>query len=484
MPRLPKPPFPQQETVPAFDDGGRFFLERRDRIFENPGGHGGSHGRLMNDFVHSILEDRKPLVDVAQAIRDDERVLRLLEQLADLGIDMDAFYDYYDSGFAERHGLGAGVHFNKAAYGRDVTAIDAFSPYVETEREIAMDAIDSYPLSEDSKADMRRLFDDEVDHLADYDIDEKIRIMLSTPYTDYLRQYVGVTEEVAAYMRDLDPDNENAGYDVTSTEVAWWNELPGTWGIDLGDYLEDEYYEEEPYIFHFPDGNATVARALVQQLIPQSVTSRDVEQLVTARLDYAELDRRAVGCARMWLYGLGLRPGDRVGVLAGNRIEWLAGIINGTGNFILTEMRDKGRDFGEVLAEAQRLGYAEADPTFDVEGIDAAHKLTILASLAFGIPLQFDKCYTEGISKVEPQDVNLAEELGYRIKLLAIAQLTDSGLELHVSPTLVRIGQPLAEVREAYNAVSAVGDAVGRVFFHGLGAGQMPTKSIKKIKYR
>lgn len=123
--------------------------------------------------------------------------------------------------------------------------------------------------------------------------------------------------------------------------------------------------------------------------------------------------------------------------LAGNRIEWLAGIINGTGNFILTEMRDKGSEFNDVLAEAQRLGYAEADPTFDVEGIDAAHKLTILASIAFGIPLQFEKAYTEGITKITREDVNYAEELGYRIKHLGVSRRTEKGVELRVHPTLI-----------------------------------------------
>src|SRR5690554_6947644 len=132
--------------------------------------------------------------------------------------------------------------------------------------------------------------------------------------------------------------------------------------------------------------------------------------------------------------------------LAGNRINWLAGIINGTGNFILTEMREKGRAFDDVLKEAQALGYAEADPTFDVEGIDAAHKLTILASIAFGIPLQFDKAYTEGITKLTPQDIQYAEELGYRVKHLGITRRTDKGIELRVHPTLIPQNVLLANV--------------------------------------
>jgi homoserine dehydrogenase len=164
--------------------------------------------------------------------------------------------------------------------------------------------------------------------------------------------------------------------------------------------------------------------------------------------------------------------------LAGNVIEWLAGIINGTGNFILTEMRDEGRDFAEVLAEAQRLGYAEADPTFDVEGIDAAHKLTILASIAFGIPLQFDKVYTEGISHVTREDVAYAEELGYRIKHLGIARRTVRGdIELRVHPTLIPERRLIANVDGVMNAVVVKGDAVGPTLYYGAGAGAEPTAS-------
>ena len=163
--------------------------------------------------------------------------------------------------------------------------------------------------------------------------------------------------------------------------------------------------------------------------------------------------------------------------LAGNRIEWLAGIINGTGNFILTEMRDKGRDFADVLAEAQQLGYAEADPTFDVEGIDAAHKLTILASIAFGIPLQFDKAYTEGITRITRQDVGYAEELGYRIKHLGIARRTEHGIELRVHPTLIPHRRLIANVDGVMNAVLVKGDAVGATLYYGAGAGAEPTAS-------
>ncbi|MGB5259361.1 MAG: homoserine dehydrogenase [Gammaproteobacteria bacterium] len=163
--------------------------------------------------------------------------------------------------------------------------------------------------------------------------------------------------------------------------------------------------------------------------------------------------------------------------LAANRIHWLAGIINGTGNFILTEMRDKGRDFDEVLKEAQALGYAEADPTFDIEGIDAAHKLTILASLAFGIPLQFDKVYTEGISRITREDVGYAGELGYRIKHLGFTRRTERGIEMRVHPTLIPERRLIANVDGVMNAVLVNADAVGPTLYYGAGAGSEPTAS-------
>ncbi len=163
--------------------------------------------------------------------------------------------------------------------------------------------------------------------------------------------------------------------------------------------------------------------------------------------------------------------------LSGNRIEWLAGIINGTGNFILTEMRDKGRNFADVLAEAQALGYAEADPTFDVEGIDAGHKVTILAAIAFGIPLQFDKVYTEGITEITRVDVEYAEQLGYRIKHLGIARKTPEGIELRVHPTLIPERRLIANVNGVMNAILVKGDAVGPTLYYGAGAGAEPTAS-------
>jgi homoserine dehydrogenase len=163
--------------------------------------------------------------------------------------------------------------------------------------------------------------------------------------------------------------------------------------------------------------------------------------------------------------------------LAGNQIQWLAGIINGTANFILSEMREKGREFSDVLAEAQQLGYAEADPTFDVEGIDAAHKLVILASIAFGMPLQFDKVFTEGISRIATVDVEYAEELGYRIKHLGIARRSAGGIELRVHPTLIPEKRLLANVNGVKNAVLVEGDAVGPTLYYGAGAGAAPTAS-------
>jgi homoserine dehydrogenase len=163
--------------------------------------------------------------------------------------------------------------------------------------------------------------------------------------------------------------------------------------------------------------------------------------------------------------------------LTANRIQWIAGIINGTTNFILSEMRDKGLDFAVVLKEAQRLGYAEADPTFDIEGVDAAHKVTLMSAIAFGIPVQFDKAYVEGITKLGAADIKYAEQLGYRIKLLGITKRTPAGIELRVHPTLVPAKRLIANVEGAMNAVMAHGDAVGTTLYYGKGAGSEPTAS-------
>ncbi|MCF8149540.1 MAG: homoserine dehydrogenase [Burkholderiaceae bacterium] len=167
--------------------------------------------------------------------------------------------------------------------------------------------------------------------------------------------------------------------------------------------------------------------------------------------------------------------------LTANRIQWIAGIINGTTNFILSEMRDKGLSFDVVLKEAQRLGYAEADPTFDIEGVDAAHKITILSALAFGIPMQFDKAHIEGISQLDPDDIKYAEQLGYRIKLLGITRRRQmngkAGVELRVHPTLIPTRRLIANVEGAMNAVLVQGDAVGATLYYGKGAGAEPTAS-------
>ena len=163
--------------------------------------------------------------------------------------------------------------------------------------------------------------------------------------------------------------------------------------------------------------------------------------------------------------------------LGANKIEWVAGIINGTTNFILTEMREKGLTYQDVIGEAQRLGYAEADPTFDVEGIDAAHKLTILSAIAFGMPMKFEQAYTEGITKLAQADIKYAEELGYRIKLLGITKRTANGVELRVHPTLIPEKRLVANVNGAMNAVVVKGDAVGPTLYYGAGAGAEPTAS-------
>ncbi len=163
--------------------------------------------------------------------------------------------------------------------------------------------------------------------------------------------------------------------------------------------------------------------------------------------------------------------------LTANRIQWLAGIINGTTNFILSEMRDKGLDFDVALQDAQRLGYAEADPTFDIEGVDAAHKATLMSAIAFGIPVQFDKAYVEGITQLAPADIKYAEQLGYRIKLLGISKRTDAGVELRVHPCLIPAKRLIANVEGAMNAVVVNGDAVGTTLYYGKGAGSEPTAS-------
>jgi homoserine dehydrogenase len=228
-------------------------------------------------------------------------------------------------------------------------------------------------------------------------------------------------------------------------------------------------------------GGYTIARDLVMQAIENGkhvVTANKALIAVHGNEIFAKAREKGVIVAfeAAVAGGIPVIKAIREG-LAANRINWLAGIINGTGNFILTEMREKGRAFADVLKEAQALGYAEADPTFDVEGIDSAHKLTILASIAFGIPLQFDKAYTEGITRLTSADVNYAEALGYRIKHLGIARRTEAGIELRVHPTLIPADRLIANVNGVMNAVMVNGDAVGSTLYYGAGAGMEPTAS-------
>lgn len=228
-------------------------------------------------------------------------------------------------------------------------------------------------------------------------------------------------------------------------------------------------------------GGTTVAKDLVLEAI------RNGKHVVTANKAliaeygneiFAEADKHQVTVAYEAAVagGIPIIKVMREGMSA-NRIEWLAGIINGTGNFILTEMAEKGRDFADVLKEAQQLGYAEADPTFDVEGIDAAHKLVILSALAFGTPLQFDHVYTEGISTIEAQDLVYAKELGYRVKHLGITRMQNDAVELRVHPTLIPEKCLMANVDGVLNAVMVKGDAVGPTLYSGAGAGAEPTAS-------
>lgn len=228
-------------------------------------------------------------------------------------------------------------------------------------------------------------------------------------------------------------------------------------------------------------GGTTTARELVLRAIENGkhiVTANKALIAQHGNEIFAAAQRRGVSVAfeAAVAGGIPVIKAIREG-LAANRIEWLAGIINGTGNFILTEMREKNRAFDDVLKEAQKLGYAEADPTFDVEGIDAAHKLMILASIAFGIPLQFSKIYTEGITRITPVDVEYAEQLGYRIKSLGIARRSEKGIELRVHPTLIPEQRLIANVNGVMNAVLVKGDAVGPTLYYGPGAGAEPTAS-------
>lgn len=228
-------------------------------------------------------------------------------------------------------------------------------------------------------------------------------------------------------------------------------------------------------------GGETIAREWVMEAIKQGkhvVTANKALLALHGNEIFDAADQHGVMVAfeAAVAGGIPIIKAMREGLTA-NRIDWIAGIINGTTNYILSEMQSRGLPFNTVLAEAQRLGYAEADPTFDIEGVDAAHKLTLLASLAFGIPVQFDKACVEGISKLEAEDIQHAARLGYRIKLLGITRRRDDGIELRVHPTLIPMGCLLANVDGAMNAVLVHGDAVGPTLYYGQGAGEMPTAS-------
>jgi homoserine dehydrogenase len=246
---------------------------------------------------------------------------------------------------------------------------------------------------------------------------------------------------------------------------------------DLSEVLEDD---EIAVVAHLIGGVETARTSMLQLL-------ESGKNIVTAnKALLAEHGTELFGQARRLGLSIAFDAAVAGGIpiitnigqcLSANQITSLRGILNGTTNFIISQMEEQGTSYDDAVLEAQRRGYAEADPTLDVDGSDAAQKLAILAHLAFGAQVHWSDIPRTGIDNLDSADLRYAKELGYRVKLLAIAELSDEGLELGVAPTLVRMGRPLAEVREAYNAISVVGDAVGRVFFHGLGAGQMPTAS-------
>jgi len=273
------------------------------------------------------------------------------------------------------------------------------------------------------------------------------------------------------------------GIEIKSALVRDLDKASGL-GLDhiaLTNNSDDLIYDPEIEIIAEMLGGNEPARTLVLAAIDQG------KHVVTANKGLiAEHGNEIFAAARAKGVAVAFEPAVAAGIpvikairegLSANRIQWLAGIINGTGNFILTEMKENNRDFDDALQDAQARGYAEADPTFDVEGIDAAHKLTILASIAFGIPLQFDAVYTEGISRITRADVAFAAELGYRIKHLGIARATDAGIELRVHPTLIPENRLIANVNGVMNAILVQADAVGPTLYYGPGAGSEPTGS-------
>lgn len=283
--------------------------------------------------------------------------------------------------------------------------------------------------------------------------------------------------------RNAEDIGRRVGRALQVTHIGARKENPNcdTSGVKVSSDIFEVVNDPEVDILVELIGGTTVAREVVMQAIAQGkhvVTANKALIAVHGNEVFSAAQAKGVTVAfeAAVAGGIPIIKAIREG-LAANRIDWVAGIINGTGNFILTEMKEKGRDFDDVLSEAQALGYAEADPTFDVEGIDAAHKLTILASIAFGIPLQFDKAYTEGISKITQADVQYAEELGYCIKHLGVTRQTEGGVELRVHPTLVPKDRLIANVNGVMNAVMVMADAVGPTLYYGPGAGSEPTAS-------
>ncbi|MFL0799068.1 MAG: homoserine dehydrogenase [Agarilytica sp.] len=278
--------------------------------------------------------------------------------------------------------------------------------------------------------------------------------------------------------------NARAGCEINITHIGARRENPNcnTGDIKVSADIFDVAEDPNVHILVELIGGTTIAKELVERALQNKkhvVTANKalIAEYGNELFRIAELNNVSISYEAAVAGGIPIIGALREG-LAANSVEWLAGIINGTGNFILTEMRDKGRDFNDVLKEAQDLGYAEADPTFDVEGIDAAHKLVILSSIAFGMPLQFDKVFTEGISAISPEDVSYADELGYSIKHLGITRRRENNtIELRVHPTLIPKSRLIANVDGVMNAVLVKGDAVGPTLYYGAGAGSEATAS-------
>lgn len=283
--------------------------------------------------------------------------------------------------------------------------------------------------------------------------------------------------------RNAEEIADRVGSQVRVTHIGMRSEKPeyDTSGVKISRDVFDVARDPEVHILVETMGGTTQALDLVLEAIANGKHVVTANKALIAEhgnriFEAASQQGVAVAYEAAVAGGIPIIRALREG-LSANRINWVAGIINGTGNFILTKMRDEGAAFPEVLKEAQELGYAEADPTFDVEGIDAAHKLVILASIAFGIPLQFDRIYTQGISAIENEDVEYAQELGYEIKHLGITRRSDKGVELRVHPTLVPQERLIAKVDGVMNAVMVEGDAVGSTMYYGPGAGAEPTAS-------